>query len=243
VTHHGLPILFVPILSIVGIFAFSVLICLPVRRMTQEYWALVTFSAQELFRQFMLNEKWVANGAMGVSNIPRLIEPAALYLGVAILFLGIAFGVAQLTRYSPFGRTIRIIREDELLAASLGRSVFRYQLTMTVMGGLMAAAAGVLYAHYTSFVNPDAFMPVETFTIWIMLILGGAGNSVGAIVGALILQSLTTSSRFIAQYTGLSGELVAYIRIIGFNTLLVLLIMYRPQGIFPEKRIRHHAPH
>jgi branched-chain amino acid transport system permease protein len=236
VVFHELNLLLIPVIALAGTVVTAVFVSLPARRMRQEYWALVTFSAQEVFRLVMVNENYIAGGSLGTSGIPRIVAPPWAFMFVMVALVAIAFLIAERLRTSPFGRIARIIREDELLAASLGRDVYSYQLRMMIVGAVMASTAGIAYAHYITFINPDAFMPVETFTIWTMLTLGGTGNNGGAIMGALLLQTLSVSTRFVAQYTDMPGELVANLRIIGFGVLLILLIMFRPEGLLPERK-------
>src|SRR5207247_1578860 len=132
--------------------------------------------------------------------------------------------VNERLRQSAFGRTIRVIREDEMMAASLGRDVYRFQLTVMMLGSAVAALSGVAYAHYITYVSPEAFLSVETFFIWIMVLLGGRGNNFGAIVGATILQTVSESTRFIAEWIHVSPILVANLRVMAFGLILIVLV-------------------
>jgi ABC-type branched-subunit amino acid transport system permease subunit len=129
-----------------------------------------------------------------------------------------------------------VVREDETMAAALGRDVYWYQVRIMMLGGAIAALAGVIYAHYYSYVNPDAFFPIETFLIWTGVILGGRGNSYGVVFGAALLDVMSASTRFVATWSGLHPEVVANLRVMLQGLILVLLVLFRPQGLFPERK-------
>jgi branched-chain amino acid transport system permease protein len=212
------------------------LISVPTKRLKQDYWALATLGAAEVFRLLMQNERWIANGSIGIRGItPILPEPWQL----ALLMLGlvaVVLGVNERIRRSPLGRALRVIREDETMAAALGRDIYWYQVRVMMLGGAIAALAGVVYGHYYSYVNPDAFMPIETFLIWTGVILGGRGNNFGVLAGAAVLDLMSSSTRFLATWSGLHPEVVANLRVMIQGLILVLLVLFRPQGLFPERK-------
>jgi ABC-type branched-subunit amino acid transport system ATPase component len=143
---------------------------------------------------------------------------------------------------SPFGRIIRIIREDEVMAAALGRDVYTFQVRVLMLGAAVAAVAGVAYAHYFSFVDPEAFTPIETFWIWIMVILGGRGNNLGVIIGAMVIEGITESTRFLSAVVHLTPIFMANLRMLIFGILLIVIVLYRREGIFPERKRVYRLP-
>jgi len=237
VVFHDLPLWMIPLIAVGAGSLAALIVSLPARRMRQDYWALITFSAQEVFRLVMLNEDKIAGGSIGTMGIPRVITNPRIFMIILLIILLIAYLVAERIHRSGFGRILRTIREDEVFAATMGRNVYSFQLRIMIIGAIFAGIAGIAYAHYVTFINPEAFMPVETFFIWTMLILGGTGNNLGAIIGATLLQSLSISTRFITQYTGLPGEIAGNLRIIIFGLLLILFVLFRQQGILPEKKL------
>jgi branched-chain amino acid transport system permease protein len=232
---HGLPIWAGMMLGLGVALAASVLVLLPVRRLAQDYWALVTLGAAELFRLAMINLPQVAGGNDG-ATVPRIGSPVEA-MAISLAMLAAAVALTWRIDRSPFGRVLRIIREDEVLAASLGRSPFRFQLVVTALAWLMAAAAGIVFAHFVGYVAPAAFGVAETFMVWTALIVGGPGSMLGAIIGTAFIQIVSVGTRFAAQWSGLPYELVANLRLAVFGLLLVLAFLFRPQGLLPERRV------
>jgi branched-chain amino acid transport system permease protein len=231
-----------PVGLIAGLVAaplIGLLVIFPTRRLAQDYWALVTLGIAEIFRLTMLNFSSIAGGVEGVS-VDRL-SARTLAMALSLALLVIAFLICERISRAPLGRLLRVIREDEMLAATLGRDPFRFQLLVTVLAWIMAGVAGVLYAHITGFVHPSGFMVIETFVVWTALILGGPGRNIGVVVGAIVVQLMGVSTRFVAQWTDLPSDLVANLRLALIGLLLVVMILYRPQGLFPEKRPTYHA--
>lgn len=212
----------------------SLAVILPAKRLSQDYWALITLGAAEIFRLTMLNMPGLAGGADGL-NVPRFSSPV-LALSVALALLVVSYLVAQRISASPLGRMLRVLREDEILAATLGRNPIRYQAVVSIVAWIMAAAAGVAYGHFSGYVAPTSFSVTETFIIWTAVILGGPGNNIGVIVGAAIIQLLGVSSRFVAQWVDLPPDLIANLRLASFGLILVVMFIYRPQGLIPEAR-------
>jgi branched-chain amino acid transport system permease protein len=146
---------------------------------------------------------------------------------------------------SPWGRVVRSVREDEDAARSLGKNVFGHRLQSLVLGGVLGAVGGMLLAVYTQAVQPDAFNPVVTFYLYTLLILGGAGRILGPVVGSVIfwfIVVLTDSFLRQAISTGLiSASLidpteVGAVRFALVGAGLMLLMIYRPQGILGDRR-------
>jgi branched-chain amino acid transport system permease protein len=100
----------------------------------------------------------------------------------------------------------------------------------------MAGAAGVLYAHIVGYVSPESFMVIETFVLWTAVVIGGPGSNTGVVLGAVLVQFLSVSTRFVAQWTELPSDLVANLRLAVYGLALVLVFLYRPQGLIPEAR-------
>jgi len=212
------------------------LMSMPVRRLRQEYWALLTLGVSEIFLAVMDNEDWIAGGIIGTRGIPPLFGRQFLLLvfvaGLVVLTLASFERVGR----SQFGRILRAIREDETMVATLGRDVFHYQARAMVLGGLVAGIAGAIYAHFASFVDTAPFQLTETFFIWTMLIIGGVGNNYGVVFGAALLQGLFVSTRFFPDLIPLFSQTFSLVRSMIVGGALVIFIILRPDGVFPERK-------
>jgi neutral amino acid transport system permease protein len=173
--------------------------------------------------------------ALALYHYDRNPTKAGLML-VALLTLAIAFWGLQWLVLSPWGRVLKAIREDEDVATALGKNVFWYKLQSLMLGGLCAGVAGALYAWQLTVVFPDNFMPLITFNAWTIVMLGGAGNNVGTILGACIFWGYDSLTRIALQdILPLSDAALGAFRIMVIGLLLIVLMLWRPQGILGKK--------
>jgi branched-chain amino acid transport system permease protein len=136
---------------------------------------------------------------------------------------------------SPFGRLIEAIRDNEEAVQALGKDPARFKIQVLVVGAALGGIAGAFYAHYITYIVPDQFIPLVTFYVWMAIIMGGVGRVSGAIVGTAILMLFLEGSRFLRDIVpGVSEVDMASVRIGAVGLLLVLFIMYRPQGLMGD---------
>lgn len=155
---------------------------------------------------------------------------------VLLLVLTVVFCGLERLVSAPWGRVLKAIREDEQIPKALGKNVFWYKLQSLMLGGAIAGFAGAFYAWQLATVYPDNFQPQITFDAWTIVILGGAGNNYGTLLGAIIYWAYFEGTRFILP--GLlpfdDARLGAF-RIMVIGLLLIILMMVRPQGILGKK--------
>lgn len=157
---------------------------------------------------------------------------------MALLIFVLALTVFALERlvYSPWGRVIKAIREDEQVAKALGKNVFWYKLQALMLGGFIAGIAGAFYAWQLTFINPDGFIPLITFQAWIIVVLGGAGNNWGTLLGATVFWAYDTLTRFVLKdIIPLDDTRLGAFRIMIIGLILMVLMIWRPQGILGNK--------
>ena len=224
----------------------AVLIGIPTLRLREDYLAIATIGIAESIRLVFNNEQWLANGSKGLVGIPRplydLVPPAYynfVYLGiVALVLLVVAVLLERMIR-SPWGRVLRAIREDEVVAAAYGKDVFAFKLQALALGAMVMGVGGALYAHNAGAISPSVFDPLHgTFIIWVMLILGGSGNTKGVILGAFAFWAIWAGTQF-ATDALVPAELSArapHFRFLLMAALLVLMLLFRPKGILGEER-------
>ena len=242
----GLPFPFGVIFAGIACGLVAALIGLLTLRLSEGYLAIATIGIAETIRIFFNNESWFANGPQGLVGLPQplrtLLPPRYynyVYLVIVLIFLAIVYiGVERGIR-SPWGRVLRAIREDEIMAAADGKNVVGFKLQSLILGATIMGIAGALYTHYTGAIQPGVFEPLfGTFIIWTMLTLGGTGNNRGAILGAFIVWALWSGSNILIPKIVPPGfqTRAPYIRYVLIGLLLVLIIIKRPRGLIGEER-------
>ena len=156
-------------------------------------------------------------------------------LSVAIVYWGL-----ELLVKSPWGRVLKAIREDEEIATALGKNVFWYKLQAFMLGGAIAGIAGAFYAWQLTTIYPTNFETLITFNVWTMIVLGGAGKNPGAILGAIVFWAYDASTRFALSGVGqtflwLNSSRQGAFRIMVIGLILMVLMIWRPQGILGNK--------
>jgi branched-chain amino acid transport system permease protein len=214
-------------------------------RLKADYLAISTFGVAVIVQLVVLNAQKVTGGAFGVAFIPRpfdsLAATPALYnlanLVLVVIVLGTVYLALERLVRGPWGRVLRAIREDERAAMALGKSPARYRLQAFALGGALMGLAGAVGAHFIGFIAPENYTSSLTFQVWAMLIVGGSGNNLGAIVGAGLVWALwTASGLLIADLVPAAFEArAAAVRIIAIGVLLASMIVLRPQGIVGER--------
>jgi branched-chain amino acid transport system permease protein len=210
-------------------------------RLREDYLAIVTLGFGEVLRLFLLNEAWLTKGANGITGIPRpwhawfAARYDVFYLGLVLACVGAMYLVLERLRTSPFGRVLRAIREDETVASVAGKSIFRFKVQAFAVGGVVMGLAGILFGHYLAYIEPNMFLPQETLFVWLALILGGSGNTRGALLGSAVLLGLLEGSRFAKDLIPfLSGVRLAAAQQMLVGVILVAMMIRRPEGLLPE---------
>jgi len=162
-------------------------------------------------------------------------EKAGLML-LSVLVLALVLWRLEVLVRSPWGRVLKAIREDEEVPRALGKNVFWYKLQSLMLGGAIAGIAGALYAWQLTTIYPDNFQPQITFDAWIIVIVGGAGNNFGTILGAVIFFAYDAVTRFLLPaIVPLDEARLGAFRIMVIGFILMLLMIWRPQGILGKK--------
>jgi branched-chain amino acid transport system permease protein len=214
-------------------------------RLRHDYLAIATFGVAVAFENVMRNAQWLAGGAQGVRGFERPFREAAgdglawsmLYLGVVLAALLLTYLFLERLARAPFGRLLRAIREDEEAARSLGKSPARVRLVSFVAGSAIMGLSGALYGSFYAFVSPQDVLPILTFQIWAMLIVGGAGNNRGAVAGAVLIWGAWTASGWaLSAFAPVSWQLyTGSIQWVLIGSVIVGMLMWRPEGLFPER--------
>lgn len=214
------------------------------RRLRSDYLAITTLAFAQILWVIAGNETWLVNGWDGLADIPRpfshlLKLPYAtydvFYLGLCVVILAAVMAMAEVVLRAPFGRLLRGVREDARIVASFGRNADSLRLRAFVTGSVMASIGGALLAAYIGAFNPSAFLAGETFVVWVALLIGGPGNTLGGLIGAIIVPvALTEGTRFLPPITS-NPQFIEALRYFTIGLVLILTLRFRPQGLLPER--------
>jgi neutral amino acid transport system permease protein len=157
-------------------------------------------------------------------------------LWLLVVTVALVFWRLEALVNSPWGRVLKAIREDEEVARALGKNVFRYKLQSLMIGGAIAGLAGSFWAWQLTYINPDGFVPLFTFQAWIIVVLGGSGNNVGTLLGAMIFWAYDALTRLVLpSLLHLDDARLGAFRIMVIGLLMIVIMMWRPQGILGNK--------
>ena len=259
-----LPLFLAVLMGLLCSIVFALILGIPTLRLRADYLAIVTIATAEVFRYFMttIGFSKVTGGSNGLSQfgaefwalnpIPegnynfgfvsyRADQLYVLMVGWGAVIIGAL--ILRLLMRSPWGRVLKGIREDEDAVRSLGKNVFFYKLQALMIGGVFASIGGMIFVLNLSNVQPQVWTTNFTFTIWSILLLGGAATILGPIAGGMIFIALISITQ------GIMGGLVelgllpfltqpdiAQIRLLLIGLSLMLLVIFRPQGLFGNKR-------
>ncbi len=222
--------------------AVGVVVSLVTARLRGDYLAIVTLGFAETIRTLANNETWLTNGSDGISGIPgpwrgqlTPVQFNLLFLGLAAAATVIAYVLVERLSYSPFGRVLRAIRDDEQVAAAAGKYVIAYKVQAFALGSFGLGVAGALYAHYTSYIAPDIFVPLLTLYIKLALLAGGLDNSKGAVLGAFVVVFFLEGTRFVVPFIpAITPAQGAALRELIISVSLLLILRFRGQGLIPQ---------
>lgn len=211
-------------------------------RLRDDYLAIVTLGFAEVVRLVASNEIWLTRGTDGISNIPGLFsrsDPFSFNLAWLGLVTPVVVAIWWMLRRlsaSPWGRALRAVREDPIAAAVAGKPVVRLKAEAFTISASIAALAGALYGHFSSYIAPDLFQPLVTIYVFLAVTAGGNGRPTGAVVGAYGLIAFLEATRFMAHAVpGVSPLQAAALREMAVGVALILVLRLRPQGVFPER--------
>ncbi|MCB0537002.1 branched-chain amino acid ABC transporter permease [Candidatus Nomurabacteria bacterium] len=223
-------------------FAFPVLLTIPIAllisgiigyivskvavKTVDDYYIIITLGIQVVIFSIMNNWQEVTRGPMGIPRIPSFslfgfqFDSKISFLLLSAVFTGLVWFILQNLTKSPFGRVLRGLSEDEVYTKSIGKNVGNYKVISFVISGMLASIAGVLYAHYISYIDPTSFTIDESIFILSIVIIGGMRNLKGIFFAAAFLVLLPEALRFI----GMPSSVAANMRQIIYGIALILVI-------------------
>lgn len=229
----------IPLAALISAF-FGLLIGLPTLRLKGDYLAIATLGFGEIVRNILNNWDSLTNGPMGIQRIPMIslfgiqISPYKKwgFLVLVWIFVLVAYFLFDRLAKSRLGRALEAVREDEIAASSMGINVTRYKVWAFILGAAVAGVAGSLQAEFILSVTPGAFTFMVSIMVLCMVVLGGMGNFKAVILGAFIIQFIS----YFPQLVGLSNVIPPQFKQILFGLILVVMMIWRPQGILGREK-------
>jgi branched-chain amino acid transport system permease protein len=214
-------------------------------RLRSDYLAITTFGVAVVVQLVALNAQKLTGGPFGIGFIPRpfgsLAETPLLFnlsnLAVVSAVTLIAYLALEHLSRSPWGRVLKALREDERAAISLGKSARFYRIQAFAVGGAIMALAGALQAHFTGFIAPDNYLPILTFQVWVMLIVGGSGSNLGAVIGSILVWGIWAGSGTLTSvlFAPEQQARAASLQIVAIGVMLCVILLIRPNGLFGDR--------
>jgi len=203
-------------------------------RFRDDIYVLVSFGFAVIAFTTFLSWRNLTRGAFGIHEIarpaigPLVFEGELEFLALLLVFLGLAVLISWLIVTSSFGRVLTAIREDEQAIQVFGYHTTHYKLAIWVISAMLAGLAGALLASWSTFIDPNSFVLLESVLLVSIVILGGLASIWGSLLGALAFVMLEEGMRFVPF---LPSEFIGQIRQVILGILLVLLMLFRPQGL------------
>ncbi|KDE38959.1 Branched-chain amino acid transport system permease protein LivM [Nitrincola lacisaponensis] len=247
-----------------GVAYFIGHICLGLR---SDYLAIATLGVAEIIKAFLKNSDWLTRGTLTVSPLPWPVPGAgevgfvmarSLYLSVTAVLIAIIFYLLHRAYNGPWGRMMRAIRDNELSSSAMGKDVNQRRLEVFILGCVLMGIGGAALATFNGIFDPNGYLPLNhTFLVWVMVILGGPGNNLGTLFGAVFVYVIWVMSEpvalFILNSISYLGDLwfaweapsdftsrALQARVFTIGLIITLVLRYAPNGLFPEKVQHHH---
>lgn len=223
-------------MAIIGAIILSLFVSIPSVRLKGDYFILTTVAFQIIIFYILYNWISLTQGPYGISSIPSpdifgysITGPIKYFLFSFFITL-LCLGFVTIVLKAPFGQVLKAIREDETLAQAIGKNVTKFKIQAFAIASGLAAIAGVLFAHYVTYIDPTSFTFDEAIFLLSIVLIGGAGNIKGPIVGVFLLLIIPEILRFL----GIPDTIAPNIRQMIYGSLLILFMYFRPQGIAGE---------
>lgn len=237
----GMPIALAVVLALAASGVAGAILARFTLGLSGDYFGIATLVFAEMIQLLLLNERDITRGPMGLPGIPRPAwmgsghEGLIWFLAVAVLGTVLVFFFVRRISNAPFGRALKVVREDEFVAQALGKNTFILKTKAMVVGSVLAGFAGVLWAHYITYISPADFTLNETIFVLLCVVVGGKGTNVGPLVGAFVIVFFGEFVRFLPIPSEFS-RFVAPLQGMVYGALLIFMMLKRPQGLISESR-------
>ena len=252
---EGLPFIVALIIGVIAAALFGLLLGLPAIRLRGDYLAIVTIAAAESFRLLVRDLESITGGVYGIISFsdslqkyrPGFIDnllnnfefsPSQAWVGIlAWLFIFLVLLLLKRLNNSPWGRALRAVREDEDAVRAMGKNAVWLKLQSFMLGAGIAGLSGVLLAFNYGSLQTTTFVPLLTFYVWAIMILGGVGSLTGPVFGSIIFWVIISETdRFaVLLFENANGQQIAGVRFVLVGLLIMSLMIFKPSGLLGKK--------
>ena len=252
---EGLPFIVALIIGVIAAALFGLLLGLPAIRLRGDYLAIVTIAAAEIFRLLVRDLESITGGVYGIISFsdslqkyrPGFIDnllnnfefsPSQAWVGIlAWLFIFLVLLLLKRLNNSPWGRALRAVREDEDAVRAMGKNAVWLKLQSFMLGAGIAGLSGVLLAFNYGSLQTTTFVPLLTFYVWAIMILGGVGSLTGPVFGSIIFWVIISETdRFaVLLFENANGQQIAGVRFVLVGLLIMSLMIFKPSGLVGKK--------
>ena len=216
------------------------------RRLRADYQAIALLVTSIIANTVINNARPVLNGAAGLVLVPQPLDGVVntntnsyqyLYIGLTAICVAIVWFVAARIVNSPYGRTLRAMRENELAASALGKNPTALKMVIFIVGGAIAGLSGAILVGFLQVWAPSTWLYPETIILFAAVIVGGRGNNVGAILGALLVPlGFEEVTRLLGRMNIGPPNLIPALEWVCIGLLILGFLWFRPKGVVPEQR-------
>jgi branched-chain amino acid transport system permease protein len=220
------------------------------RKLRSDYQAIALLVLSVIANTVITNADKFLGGAAGLALVPPpfsdRIDPNTesyqyLYVGITIVAVVIAFAVVNRVVNSPYGRSLRALREREIAAAAIGKNPVNLKMTIFIVGGVIAGLSGAILVGFIQLWAPSVWLYPETIILFAAIIVGGRGNNIGAILGALLVPvGFEEVTRLLNSNPNIANlgppNLISALQWVAIGLLILGFLWFRPQGVRPEPR-------
>jgi len=218
---YQMPLIVCGLAGVLGCGVLSMIVGYPTLKLRRDFFALMSLFLGEAIKAVLNASGNITGGAQGLSSIPKWVGLPGVIVGTIVVVALVAF-----MKYSRFGRMCLAIKTDELAAKSFGISVFATKMKVYVFTSMIAGFAGVLYAFYIQYIDPNMFGWTTSSSWVIFLFFGGTVSLTGSVLSAAILTMLPEMLRFASE-----------LRTVIYCVIIIAVLNFRPQGLLGDKEI------
>jgi branched-chain amino acid transport system permease protein len=236
---NGVPFWFAFLSAGILAMVFGYILSLPIKKLKGDYLALATMGFSFVIYAILLNWTDLTRGPLG---IPGISKPSLLgfnfssnftFLILTFIICVICYFLIRRITHSPFGKVLESVRDDELASKTLGKNTSKAKSLSLMISAFFAGLAGSLYAHYITYIDPSSFTIIALIPVLCIVIIGGMASLKGTLIATFLIILLPEPLRFI----GFPSSIVGPMRQIIYALLLIIILLYKPKGIYGKVEI------